>query len=170
MNYPEVITNLNFIIIQTTLLETRTRKLLQNPDNPTNNNFTQSDAYVTNNPEKIVRILNELRQSLSTNPHFYESQSATHEDMQLYKTSCKLDLITKFVLTPPELMTIVDMVGKYYGWFNVSSKPDGTRKTSRRPRPWSACQVSSGESGVSMRTNGGRRGKEQHFGKGRGCG
>ena len=24
---------------------------------------------------------------------------------------------------PPELMTIVDMVSKYYIWFNVSSKP-----------------------------------------------
>ena len=46
-----------------------------------------------------------------------------HEDMQLYKTSCKLDPITRFSLRPPELMTIFDMVGKYYRWFNVSSKP-----------------------------------------------
>ena len=29
----------------------------------------------------------------------------------------------KFSLRPPELMTIVDTVGKYYRWFNVSSKP-----------------------------------------------
>ena len=34
-----------------------------------------------------------------------------------------MDLITRFSLRPPGLMTIVDMVGKYYGWFNVSSKP-----------------------------------------------
>ena len=39
-------------MIQTTSTETRTGKLLQNPDNPTNNNFTQSDANATNNPEK----------------------------------------------------------------------------------------------------------------------
>ena len=43
--------------------------------------------------------------------------------MQLYKTSCRLDLITRFILRPPELMTIVDMIGKYYRWFNISSKP-----------------------------------------------
>ena len=28
----------------------------------------------------------------------------------------------RFILRPPELMTIVDMFGKYYRWFNVSSK------------------------------------------------
>ena len=52
LKYPEVITNLNFVIIQTTLLETRTRKSLQNPGNHTNNHFTQYDANVTNNTEK----------------------------------------------------------------------------------------------------------------------
>ena len=57
-------------MIQTTSFETRTRKSLQNPDNPTNNNFTQSDANVTNNSEKIVRSPNKLRQYLSTNHHF----------------------------------------------------------------------------------------------------
>ena len=43
--------------------------------------------------------------------------------MQLYKTSYKIDLITIFSLRPPELMTIFDMIGKYYIWFNASSKP-----------------------------------------------
>ena len=109
-------------MIQVTSLETRTGKSLQNPDNPTNNNFTQSDDNVTNNSEKIVRSPNELRQYLSTNCHFYESKSVTHKDMQFYKTSFKLYLITRFSLSPPELMTIVDMVGKYYRWLNVSSK------------------------------------------------
>ena len=42
--------------------------------------------------------------------------------MQLYKTSFKLYLITRFRLRPPELMIIFYMVGKYYRWFNVSSK------------------------------------------------
>ena len=42
--------------------------------------------------------------------------------MQLYNNYYKLDLITRFSLKTPELMTIVDMVGKYYRWFNVSSK------------------------------------------------
>ena len=105
------------------MLETRTGKSPQSPNNPTNNNFTQSDANVINNSEKIVRSPNELRLSISTNFHFSESQYAMHEDMHLYKTSCKLDPITIFSLKPPELMTIVDMVGKYYRWFNVSSKP-----------------------------------------------
>ena len=58
LKYPEVINNLKFVMIQKTLLETRTGKSLQNPDNPTNNNFTQSDDNVTNNPKKIVRSLN----------------------------------------------------------------------------------------------------------------
>ena len=43
--------------------------------------------------------------------------------MQLYNTSCNLDQITIFSLGQPELMKIVDMVGKYYRWFHVSSKP-----------------------------------------------
>ena len=64
-----------------------------------------------------------MRQFLSTNRHFSESQSAAHEDMHLYKTSFKLDPITIFSLRSPELMRTADMVGKYYRWFNVSSKP-----------------------------------------------
>ena len=88
-------------MIQTTSLETRTEKSLQNPDNTTNNNFTQYDANVTNSSKKIVRSPNELRLSLSTNRHFSENQYATHEDMQLYKTSCKLDPITRFIVRPP---------------------------------------------------------------------
>ena len=39
-------------MIQTTSLQTRTGKSLQNPENMINNNFTQSDANVTNNAEK----------------------------------------------------------------------------------------------------------------------
>ena len=74
-------------MIQTTSLETRTEKSLQNPDNTTNNNFTQYDANVTNSSKKIVRSPNELRQYLYTNRHFSESQSVTYEDMQLYKIS-----------------------------------------------------------------------------------
>ena len=74
-------------MIQATLLEKRTGKSLQNPDNPTNNNFIQSDFNVTNNFEKNVRCPNELRQTLSTNRHFSESQYETHKYMQLYKTS-----------------------------------------------------------------------------------
>ena len=111
---------MNFIIIQKTQLETITGKYVNNTDNHTNNNFTQSDDNVTNNSLKIVKTPNELRQQLSTNRHFYGSQSATHKYMQLYKNSCKLDLITRFSLRPPELMTIADMIRKYYRWFNVS--------------------------------------------------
>ena len=51
LKYPEVITYLNFVMIQKTSLEKRTGKSLKNPENPTNSNFTQSDANVTNNPE-----------------------------------------------------------------------------------------------------------------------
>ena len=111
---PEVITNLNYVMIQTTSLESITGKSLQNPENSTYTNFTQSDANATNNSEKVVRCPNEFRQLLSTNRHFTEQQSATHEDIKLYKTSFKLDIIARFSLRPPELMTIVDMVGKYY--------------------------------------------------------
>ena len=73
LKYPSFITNLIFVMIQTTFLETRTGKSLRNPEDSKNNNFTQSDANVTNNSEKIVRSPNELRQSLSTNRHFSES-------------------------------------------------------------------------------------------------
>ena len=71
----------------------------------------------------MVRSPNELRQYLSTNRHLSEIQPETYKDMQLYKTSFNLDLITIFSLRPPELMTIVEAVGKYYWWSNVSSKP-----------------------------------------------
>ena len=65
-------------MIQTTLVETITEKSLQHPDNPTNNNFTQSDDNVTNDPGKIGRIPNELIQYLYTHCHSSESQSAVH--------------------------------------------------------------------------------------------
>ena len=86
LKYPEVITNLNFVIIQTTSLESITVNSLQNTDDSTNNNFTQYDANVTNNYKKVVIFQNELIQLLSTNSHFTEIQSTTHEYMQLYKT------------------------------------------------------------------------------------
>ena len=54
LKYPEVITNMNFVMIQTILFETRTEKSLQNPYNPTNNNLTQSDANVINNLKKNI--------------------------------------------------------------------------------------------------------------------
>ena len=73
-------------MIQKDSLEKITVKSLQNTDNTTNKNFTQSDANFTNNPKKIVRNPNKLRQSLSTNRYFSESQSTMHKDMQLYKT------------------------------------------------------------------------------------
>ena len=100
-------------MIQTTSMETIIEKSLQNPDNPTNNNFTQSDDNVTNNPGEIGIIPNKLIQYLYTNCHSSEGQPAVHEDIQLYNTSCNLDPITIFSLRPPILMTIVDMVGKY---------------------------------------------------------
>ena len=50
--YPEFITNLNFVMIQTTSLETRTGTSLRNPGNPRHNFFTQSDANVAINSEK----------------------------------------------------------------------------------------------------------------------
>ena len=52
LKYPEVIININFVMIQKNLLETRTGKSPRNIDNPTNKNFTQSDANVNNNSEK----------------------------------------------------------------------------------------------------------------------
>ena len=98
-------------MIQTTLLEIRSGKPLQNPDNLTNNNFNKSNANVTNNYEKIVRRPNELRQYLSTNRHSSEIQSTTHEDMQLYNIYCKLELITRFSLRPPGFSD-----NCWYGW------------------------------------------------------
>ena len=71
----------------------------------------------------LVRRLNELRQYIYNNHHFSESQFGAHKKMQLYKTYFKPDAIPRFSLRPPELMTIVDMVGKYYRSSNVSSKP-----------------------------------------------
>ena len=70
-------------MIQTTSLETRTGKSLQNSENLTNNNLTQYDANVTNNSEKMVPFPNELIQSISAYRHFSESQYAIHKDMQL---------------------------------------------------------------------------------------
>ena len=110
LKYQEVITNLNFVTIQFFLLETRTGKSPRNPYNPNNNNFTRSGANVTDNSKNMVRSPNELRQSLSTNRHFSESQYEIHKHIQLYNTSCKLHLIVIFSLRPPELMIIFDMV------------------------------------------------------------
>ena len=55
LNYSEVIAHMSFFIIQTNLLETRTGKSLRNPENPTNNHFTQYDANVNNNYEKWLK-------------------------------------------------------------------------------------------------------------------
>ena len=75
-------------------------KVTTNPDNKTNNNFTQYDANVTNNPKNLVRYSNKLRQSLSENLHLSESQFTTHEDIKLYNTYYKLNMINEFILSP----------------------------------------------------------------------
>ena len=46
---------MNLVMTQTT---PRTVNSLQNPDNWKNKIFTQSDANVTNNPEKVLRCPN----------------------------------------------------------------------------------------------------------------
>ena len=131
LKYPEVITNLNFVSIPTTPLETRTGKSLRNPDRFKNNNSLPASIDDNTNHDDdendidTVKSPNDLREQILScaNRLFTEGQIMTHKDMQLYRTSCKIDLITRFSLRPPELLTIVDMVGKYYRWFHVSSTP-----------------------------------------------
>ena len=57
LKYPEMITNLNFIVIQTTSLESRTEKSLRNPDNEsssdTNNNQNQNQNKVIS-PNNLI--------------------------------------------------------------------------------------------------------------------
>ena len=53
LKYTKIITNLDSLMIQITLLESRTVKSLQKNDSYTNNNFTQPDANVTNNSKKL---------------------------------------------------------------------------------------------------------------------
>ena len=43
--------------------------------------------------------------------------------MHLHRKSVRLDNITQFSLRPPELRECIDMVGKYYRWFNVATEP-----------------------------------------------
>ena len=66
---------------------------------------------------------NKVRVSLTLPTYrlFTESQVVTHKDTKLYKPSLKNDFITRLSLRPPELMSCVDMVGKYYRWFHVTS-------------------------------------------------
>ena len=70
LKYPEVITDLNFIIIQTTSLEARTGKSLRNPDKekkdnpygPSNGNQENVDIrQTTNHRENEVKSPNSLR-------------------------------------------------------------------------------------------------------------
>ena len=111
LKYPEVLTDLIFTQIQTTSIETRTRCSLRNPDG----NNTEDDT--------TIEDINECRKHLQEHRHFTQKQQEVHEDMELYKDSVKVDKITQFSLRPPELLNCVDMVGKYYRWFDISSKP-----------------------------------------------
>ena len=127
LKYPEVITNLKFIQVPTTSLETRTGKALRKPD--TSNNAVQQNNY--NQDEGNNRISSTNNTSPNIIPEdcglqgkrlFNDSQVATFTDMQLNRNSVKVDMITLFSLRPPELVRIVDMVGNYLRWFHVASK------------------------------------------------
>lgn len=136
LKYPETYSNLRFVVIQSTSLETRTGKSLRNPDsskkrnNDSGENTGQNESTRPNNTagdngveRDTVTNINRLRQSLPTERHFTKSQVDTHIDMQLYRSSVSLDKITLFSLRPPELISIVDSVGNYYRWFDTASKP-----------------------------------------------
>ena len=82
MNFPEVITNLNFVMIQK-IVGNKNWKVTTKSWKSNKQKFTQFDANVTNHSEKIVKRPNKLRKLLSTNCHFSESQSVMQEDMQL---------------------------------------------------------------------------------------
>ena len=101
LKYPEVINNLDFVMIQTTSLETRTGESLWSSDNQTNNNFTKFDDNVTNNPQKIVRSSNEFRQLLSTNCHYLKVNMKRTKICIYTRLLCKIYLIRRFSLRPP---------------------------------------------------------------------
>ena len=67
--------------------------------------------------------INSEREDLSCQRQFTENQIGTHKDIHLLKSHCRVDKITQFSLRPPEIMTLVDMVGKYFRWFEISSEP-----------------------------------------------
>jgi hypothetical protein len=92
------------------------------PPNRSNNNDANStdDLYEEYTFEYTI---NSEREDLSWRRQFTENQIGTHKDIQLLKSHCRVDKITQFSLRPPEIMTLVDMVGRYFRWFEISSEP-----------------------------------------------
>ena len=81
----------------------------------------QNDNIRNDNLDSL-NSLNFMRDGFPVYCQFTINQFATYKDIQLNRTSWNLDKITHFSLRPPELLPI-DMVGKYYRWFHISSKP-----------------------------------------------
>ena len=94
LKYPEVITDLRFVIILTMSLELRTRDLIG------------KRTLTTNDDVEYTTDINDLRDDLSIERLFTLSQIETINDMQLHTRSSIVDKVTQFSLRSPELMTI----------------------------------------------------------------
>lgn len=108
LKYPEVYTDLCFVRIPTTSLETRTGKSIRSKEEA--NNTPMCD-------------INSDRENLSRFRQFSQHQIDVYRDMHLHRKSVQIDKITQFSLRPPELRGCIDMDGKYFRWFNVSTEP-----------------------------------------------
>ena len=130
LRYSEVATDMYFIDISTTSLETRISFKVERKRNASSNNggnnHQDNNGYIQPNVSdgaEVGKISNNARLQLSL------SQWRCFTDTQLLILSeneavgpSKLDRISEFSIRPPELFTCFDQFGNYYRWFRIDKK------------------------------------------------
>lgn len=111
LKYPEVITNLSFVTIQTMPLEFRSGMGLDQTVIQPSPDGAQSGS-VSDDIRK-AKMLDDWRQHTVNDLRIYE-------DLKLSKAS--VDKITIFSLRPPEFRVIFNKPGLYFRWFSISKK------------------------------------------------
>ena len=115
LQYPEIVTNLEFIKVSTMPLELRA-----GTESVVSDNNARDGAYVE--PAIVsYRKAIELEDFRLHTP----KQVLILDDLKLSKLS--VDKITQFSLRPPEFLQLFNELGNYFRWFHISNRVKETK-------------------------------------------
>jgi predicted GIY-YIG superfamily endonuclease len=109
LKYPEVVTNLRFVTIQTVPLEMRSGVAIER----------EADAE---DGSHIGSISDDIRRNLELEEWRQHKNNEIMIIHDLRRSNVSLDKVSIFSIRPPELRQLFNRIGFYFRWFQVSNK------------------------------------------------
>jgi hypothetical protein len=110
LKYPEVVTNLRFVTIQTMPIELRTGVKIEKPTTPAEDGAD------------FGTVMDAIRNSIGLSEWRQHTLNEKTVMTDLMTSNISIDKISMFSLRPPELRDIIKTPGMYFRWFHVTTK------------------------------------------------